>query len=108
MKRILMDESLPRPLRRVLVDLEIVTVQEAGWAGFENGDLLSVAQEHFDVLLTGDKNIRFQQNLDEFSIGVVVAAGKSTKLEDLLPLVPGMRRAIDTVKPGRYLEVDSE
>ncbi len=108
MKRILLDESLPRPVRQVLADLDIFTVQEMGWAGLQNGDLLSSAQESFDVLLTGDKNIRFQQNLGKLMIGVVIAAGKSTKLEDLLPLIPGIRKAIEAVLPGRYIEVEPE
>ena len=59
MRRVLLDESLPRQLVGILADLEVVTVLEAGWAGKTNGELLELAQEKFDVLLTGDRNLRF-------------------------------------------------
>ena len=108
MRRVLLDESLPRPLLRVLTDLDIVTVQEAGWAGLGNGALLEAAHKTYDVLLTADKNLRFQQNVDRFSIGIVVTAGRSTKLEDLLPLVPLIRAAIEEVGPGQVVEVDGD
>lgn len=101
MRRVLLDESLPRQLVGVLADLEVVTVLEAGWAGKTNGELLELAQENLGVLLTGDRNIRFQQNVAKYSIGVVVAAGRSTKLEDILPLVPALREAINTSRPAR-------
>lgn len=55
MSRILLDESLPRQLVNVLADLEIATVFEAGWAGKSNGELLELARDRFDVLLTGDR-----------------------------------------------------
>ncbi len=60
------------------------------------------------MLLTGDRNLRFQQNLANYSIGVVVAAGRSTKLEDILPLVPRLREAIVCVGPGEVEEVGVE
>ncbi len=108
MKRVLLDESLPRPLARVLADLEVVTVFEAGWAGKTNGELLELAQHEFDVLLTGDRNLRFQQNLATYKIGVVVTAGRGTKLEDVLPLVPALRTAIENIRPGEVEEVGLE
>lgn len=108
MRRVLLDESLPRPLGRVLSGFEVVTVQEAGWAGKKNGELLTLAAERFDVLLTGDKNLRFQQNLAQVSIGIVVAAGQSTRMDDLLPMVPQLRKAIETVMPGQLIEVEPE
>ena len=108
MRRVLLDESLPRQLVGVLADLEVVTVLEAGWAGKTNGELLELAQDEFDVLLTGDKNLRFQQNLASYSMGVVVAVGRSTKLEDILPLVPRLRDAISNIGPGEVEEVGIE
>lgn len=108
MRRVLLDESLPRQLVGILADLEVVTVLEAGWAGKTNGELLELAQEKFDVLLTGDRNLRFQQNVAKYSIGVVVAAGRSTKLGDILPLVPALREAINNVSPGEVEDVGIE
>lgn len=106
MKRILLDESLPRQLSPVLEGLDVVTVVDAGWAGKANGELLALAQREFDVLLTGDRNLGFQQNLTRYDIGVVVAAGRSTKLEDILPLIPRLRKAIDEVRSGEIREVE--
>ena len=61
--RILIDESLPRYLKQVLVEHAVFTVQEMGWAGIRNSELLAKAESNFDVLLTADKNLRYQQNL---------------------------------------------
>ena len=63
--RVLIDECTPKALKRVLADHghECRTVQEAGWAGKKNGELLSVAENAFDVLVTVDTNLRYQQNL---------------------------------------------
>lgn len=88
MKRVLADELLPRPLLKSFDAFDIKTVAEQGWAGKTNGELLRLAEPLFDVLLTGDKNLRFQQNLSKYELGVVVMAARSTTLEDLLPLVP--------------------
>ncbi len=104
----LLDESLPRRLGGVLSGLEVVTVNEAGWSGTKNGELLRLASEHFDVFLTGDKNLPHQQNLRKISLGVVVVGGYSTKLEDLLPLVPRIREGIERVSGGELIIVEPE
>ncbi len=61
--KILIDESLPRYLKRMLAEHDAQTVQDMGWAGIKNGKLLNLAESEFDVFLTADKNIRYQQNL---------------------------------------------
>lgn len=108
MRRVLLDESLPRRLKSVLDGYDIVTMNEAGWAGVSNGELLRLAADRFDVFLTGDKNLQHQQNLSKFSVGIVVVGGYSTKLGDLLPLVPGLREAIENVPPGRLVIVQPD
>ena len=70
--RILLDESLPSKLWLEFPEHEVNTVQRRGWAGLKNGALLKVAAEEFDVLLTGDKNIQYQQNLATLPIPIVV------------------------------------
>lgn len=105
MKRVLLDESLPRPIARVLTGYHIETVANAGWAGLKNGELLTAAAGHFDVLLSADQGIAHQQNLTSVSLGIVVLAGRTNKLEDLLPLIPQVREAIDRVSPGKVIEV---
>jgi hypothetical protein len=69
--KILLDECVPRPLRKLLPDHEVVTVQEAGWAGIENGNLLRRAEGQFDVFITADKNLRYQQKLASRKIAII-------------------------------------
>ena len=70
--RILLDESLPRRLRSVFAEHEVVTVAEAGWSGVENGDLLRLAATYFDVFVTAAQNLQFQQNSSVLKITVAM------------------------------------
>lgn len=103
MKRVLFDEDVPRPLRRDLAGFEIQTVDEAGWAGIKNGELLRRAEESFDIFRTADRNLPFQQNISKLRLGVVVLAVGSTKLDDLRPLSTQISSAIDAVQPGQII-----
>jgi hypothetical protein len=106
--RILLDESVPRPLRRELVDHEVSTVVEVGWAGNRNGELLRLlAAEHFEVFLTTDQNLRYQQNFSGFRVAVIVLVAPTNRLHDLVPLMPTVRTVIETIQPGAFVEVDS-
>ena len=106
--RVLLDEQLPRQLAPLLTGHEFRTVQQQSWAGLKNGDLLDAAEAAgFSVLLTGDQNLQFQQNLAKRQIGVVVLCGPSNALEDLIPLVPGVLDAINTVRPGQVIRVEA-
>jgi hypothetical protein len=104
--RILLDECAPRPLKRELSDYEIRTVVEMGWAGKKNGELLRLmSQEGFTILLTTDQNLRYQQNLRQAGVAVVVLVAPSNKLSDLLPLMPDTREVLNTITPGEVVEV---
>ncbi len=104
--RILLDECAPRPLKRELTDKEIRTVVEMGWSGKKNGELLRLmGQEGFTILLTTDQNLRYQQNLQQSGVAVVVLIASSNKLSDLLPLIPDARVVLDTIAPGEVIEV---
>ena len=104
--RILLDECVPRPLRRELTDYEIRTVVEMGWSGKKNGELLQLmAQESFTVLLTTDQNLRYQQNLQQAEVAVVVLVASSNRLPDLLPLIPSVRSVLETIAPGVVVEI---
>lgn len=104
--RILFDEHLPRPLARELTGHEVRTAQRQGWAGISNGNLLRrAADAGFDVLITADRSLQFQQNLAGLSIGVVVLATGSIKLRDLIPYVPRILAAIASVRPGEVVVV---
>ena len=70
-----------------------------GWTSFSNGELLRHAAESFDVLLTADQNIEFQQNLRDLPIAVVVLIAPSNRLESLEPLVPKLLEIFQTLQP---------
>ncbi len=104
--RILLDECVPRPLKRELADHEICTVVEMGWSGKKNGELLRLmSQEGFTVLLTTDQNLRYQQNLQQAGVAVIVLVAPSNRLPDLVPLIPDVRNALNTVVQGKVMEV---
>jgi hypothetical protein len=69
--RILFDENVPLPLRQFFSDDQIATVQDLGWSGIRNGELLDRAEADFDILLLADKNLRYQQNLEGRSLAIV-------------------------------------
>jgi predicted nuclease of predicted toxin-antitoxin system len=104
--RILLDEQLPRQLAPYLKGHETRTVQQQGWDGLKNGALLrEAAAEGFEVFLTSDQNIEFQQNLKKAELFVVVLVAVTNKLEDLLPLVPSVLVALKDSAPGRLIRI---
>ena len=101
---ILIDECLPRYLQKMLGDGHIVkTVQEMGWEGVENGRLLRLAESQFEIFLTGDKNLRFQQNLKERKLAIVVFP--SNKLSVVKKLQQQLTEALTEVDHGEYIEL---
>ncbi len=98
--RVLLDECLPRRLKRELPGHDIKTVAECGWAGVKNGQLLGRAVGQFDVFLTVDRHLAFQQNLATFAIAVVAIRAVSNDLDDLRPLLPELLLVLPTVSPG--------
>jgi hypothetical protein len=96
--RILLDEDLPRRLGLLLVGHEVDTVQRLGWSGIKNGRLLGLAAGKFDVFLTMDGNLEFQQNLATLPIAVLVVEAVSNRLEHLQPLVPKMLRELNHIQ----------
>ena len=104
--RILLDEQLPRQLVPYLEGHDARTVQQQGWAGLKNGELLREAvAAGFEVLVTSDQNLEFQQNLRKAQLFVVVLVAATNKLEDLLPLVPAIIASLDRSAPGRIVRV---
>ena len=97
--RVLLDESLPRPLARLLVGHAVRTVGQAGWSSVTNGVLLRLASADFDVLLTADQNLEFQQSLDALPLAVMVLVADSNRLESLEPLVPRILEALAVLEP---------
>lgn len=106
--RVLLDEQLPRQLAPLLTGHEVRTVQQQSWAGLKNGQLLDAAEAAgFTVLVTGDRNLPFQQNLAGRQLGVVVLCGASNAIEDLMPLVPAAISAIEVIQAGQLLRVEA-
>lgn len=105
MRRVLFDEDVPRQLRRDLLEFEIRTVPEEGWSSLKNGELLRRSSPTFDVLVTADKNLRYQQNITQHNIGVVVIATRDTRLPRLQQILDELRAAIHAVTPGMVIIV---
>ncbi len=103
--RLLLDECVPRRLRRALPDHEVQTVQEAGWAGVRNGALLHAADGSFDALLTVDQGVQYQQNMAGLRIGVVIMVAPSNDIDDLRPLMPAVVEALRNLQPGHVTRV---
>ncbi len=108
MRRVLFDEDVPRQLRRDLNEFTVRTVQEEGWAAVKNGELLRLSSPLFDVFVTADKRLRFQQNIARHSIGVVVIATRDTRLPRLQQVLDELRVAIRDVPPGTVIIVGDE
>ena len=104
--RVLLDENLPHQLRGFFVDdIEVVTVSYRGWKGKENGELLRVAADEFDVFITTDRGIPHQQNLDNFEIGIILLETKRNRFEDLVRLISQVNTVLKTVKSGEIVRV---
>lgn len=104
--RVLLDEHLPRRLADDLVGHEVRTVHQERWAGLTNGELLDRAiAAGFEVFLTADRNLEFQQNLGTFDIGFVVLEAPSNDITDLRSLIPATLEAIASVQPGQVVHV---
>ena len=105
--KILIDECLPAALKETLAALghECETVRRAGYGAKKNGELLSLAEGRWDVLLTSDRRIKYQQNMKGRRVSIVVLRAKSNRMKDLLPLMPFCNEALNSVSPGQIMEV---
>jgi hypothetical protein len=98
--RVLIDECVDWRLLRDLPGHDVKTVRQMGWTETVNGALLRLAEQSFDVLLTTDKNLSFQQNVGRFKIAVVVLKARSARLRHLRELVPPLLKILPAVKSG--------
>jgi predicted nuclease of predicted toxin-antitoxin system len=103
--RILLDESIPRRLSRALAEHTVSTVVEAGWSGVKNGKLLALAAEQYDVFVTADRNLQYQQNLSSLPLAVVVLVAYDNRLPTLLPLVPELLVCLAKLSPNSLVRV---
>lgn len=104
--RLLLDECVPRPLRRDLAVHDVQHVVDMGWSSKRNNELLKLMlAERFETLLTVDQHIEFQQNVRASGIGVVVVVAGTNRLKELRPLVPQMLEALAKVRAGQLIRV---
>jgi len=92
-------------LRRELHGHDVKTVEEAGWPGVKNGELLRLAAKGFDVLLTVDRNLEYQQNFSGLTLAVIVVDAASNDVAVLRPLMPAVREALPKARPGTVTHV---
>jgi hypothetical protein len=103
--KILFDQGTPVPLRRSLLGHTVDTAYERGWSTLANGDLLNtVERDGYDLLVTTDRNLRYQQNLANRQIAIVVLL--STSWPRIQEHIDEIQNAIDTIVPGAYLEIE--
>jgi hypothetical protein len=98
--RVFLDECVDRRLSRAIVGHEVKTARQMGWMAIKNGQLLALASQAFDVFVTVDRNLRYQQNLTTLPITIIVLCARTNRLADLIPLVPDLTAAIEAAVPG--------
>ena len=103
--RVLLDECIPRDLKKYLTGHDCLTAAEAGLAGKKNGALLAAIAGRFDVFVTVDKSLRFQQNLKAITFSIVVLRAPGNRLEDLAPLSGATLAVMQTIRVGMVVEV---
>lgn len=105
--RLLIDECLPRPIKPLFAagQHKCTTVQEAGYSSKANGELLTLAEGNFDVLITIDKNIRYQQSMSNRKIAILIIRASSNDIDDIRPQIPHALAALESIQPGQIVEV---
>lgn len=103
--RLLLDECLPKKLKYEFAGHEVKTVPEMGWAGKKNGELMRLAVGQFDVFVTADQNIQYQQNLKVSEIAVIFLVAVDNRFETLKPLIPQVEEKLREIKNGDVIHV---
>ena len=105
--RILIEECVPKQIRNSIVAHNVRTVTEMGWSGSNDQQLLSLMQSNqFDLVITVDQNIQYQQNFQTFTLSIIVLVAATNRRDDLLPLMPSVMNAMPLIVPGIILSID--
>lgn len=99
--KILLDECLDRRFAKEFAGCEVKTVPQMNWAGVKNGELMRLAEAEFDIFITVDRNLSFQQNLPKFNIAVLVLRAKSNRLADLQPFARNILEILPNLEKGK-------
>ena len=97
--RILLDESVPSRLGALLIGHTSISVQRRGWSGIKNGKLLALAAGEFDVLLTADKGMEYQQNLSALPVSILIVLARSNRMEHLSVALPFILETLQQMPP---------
>jgi len=106
--RILLDECVDRRLANDIAGHEVKTAPQMGWASIKNGELLALAERQFEIFVTVDRNLSFQQNLPRYKVAVVVLRARSNRLRDLRSLVPKLLELLPVAKQGEVLWISAD
>jgi predicted nuclease of predicted toxin-antitoxin system len=104
--KVLLDECLDWRLGRELLGHEVKTVQDMGWDGIKNGRLLALAQAEFQVFITGDRNLSFQQNVSRIGLAIIVLRAASIRLIHTRPLMSKVLALLPSLRPGQVVTVE--
>ncbi|OQX75175.1 MAG: hypothetical protein B6D61_10945 [Bacteroidetes bacterium 4484_249] len=101
--KILLDECLDRRIATELIGHKVITVPKRGWAGIKNGNLLKLAEKEFDVFITVDRNLTFQQNYKKINLLIIILADHGTRAKDLQPIIPEILASLKFAKKGNTI-----
>lgn len=104
--KLLLDECVPQRLRHDFPNHDVDTAKTANLLGVKNGALLRAAAAQFDVLITVDQKIRFQQNLQKFDLAVIILSAKPCRYPELKPLASKALEVMKQIKPGEVVEIE--
>ena len=104
--KLLLDENLPHPIRLELPGHQVFTAAFMKWHGIENGELLRLAAANgFDALITNDRGLEYQQNLDALPVAVVVVLAKANTIEAIRPVYPELLAALMRIQQGEFMKL---
>ena len=101
--KVIIDECVPSIVKLGLPERQIKTVQEMGWAGVKNGELLKLVAQEFEIFITSDKNLQYQQNLANFGIAVILLP--SNQVPVIEGLLPSLDHALTNIRPNEFVEL---
>ena len=105
--KVLLDECVDWRLARDLSSHEVSTAGQMGWSSLKNGELLALAAQYFDVFVTVDRKLSFQQNISTLKLAVVVLRAQTNRLADLRPLIPARLTLLPGLLPGTVSTIGS-
>jgi predicted nuclease of predicted toxin-antitoxin system len=108
--KVLLDECVPRKFKSVLIAQShaCTTVPEAGLAGKKNGELLRLAQHRFEVFVTLDKGLQYQQNMAGLNISIVIIRARSNRFADVAKHSSACLTSLESIKPGQILRIGGQ